>query len=45
VAWGGIDAAKTRADMHRKNGADHVCLQVLGEDIPGQLRLIAKSLL
>lgn len=45
VAWGGTDAVKARADAHRKNGADHVCLQVLGDDVPGQLRLIAKALL
>jgi probable F420-dependent oxidoreductase len=45
VAWGGVAAVKARADAHRKNGADHVCLQVLGEDLPAQLRIIAKSLL
>src|SRR6266404_3729020 len=41
VAWGGVDAVKARADAHRTNGADHVCLQVFGEDVPGQLRAIA----
>jgi probable F420-dependent oxidoreductase len=45
VAWGGVTAVKARADAHRKNGADHVCLQVLGDDLAGQLRLIAKALL
>ena len=45
VAWGGVDAVKTRAGAHRKGGADHVCLQVLGDDLPGQLRTIAKALL
>jgi probable F420-dependent oxidoreductase len=45
VAWGGVGSVKARADAHRKNGADHVCLQVLGDDLPGQLRAIAKALL
>jgi probable F420-dependent oxidoreductase len=45
VAWGGVNAVKARADAHRKNGADHVCLQVLGDDLAGQLRVIAKALL
>jgi probable F420-dependent oxidoreductase len=43
VAWGDVHAVKARADAHRKNGADHVCLQVLGEDLAGQLRVIAKA--
>jgi probable F420-dependent oxidoreductase len=45
VAWGDVTAVKARADAHRKNGADHICLQVLGDDLAGQLRLIAKTLL
>jgi probable F420-dependent oxidoreductase len=45
VAWGGVAAVKTRADAHRTNGADHVCLQVLGDDLAGQLRTIAKALI
>jgi probable F420-dependent oxidoreductase len=45
VAWGGVGAVRARADVQRKNGADHVCLQVLGDDLPGQLRVIAKTLL
>jgi probable F420-dependent oxidoreductase len=45
VAWGDASAVKARADAHRKNGADHVCLQVLGDDLAGQLRVIAKALL
>jgi probable F420-dependent oxidoreductase len=45
VAWGGVDAVKARAGAHRSGGADHVCLQVLGDDLPGQLRTIAKALL
>jgi probable F420-dependent oxidoreductase len=45
VAWGGVDAVRARADAHRNGGADHVCLQVLGDDLAGQLRSIAKALL
>jgi hypothetical protein len=45
VAWGDVAAVKARADAHRRNGADHVCLQVLGDDLAGQLRVIAKALL
>jgi len=45
VAWGDVNAIKARADAHRQNGADHVCLQVLGDDLSGQLRAIAKALL
>jgi len=45
VVWGDVSAVKARADAHRTNGADHVCLQVLGDDVPGQLRVIAASLL
>ena len=45
VAWGDVDAVSSRADAHRKRGADHVCLQVLGDDLAGQLRTIAKALL
>ena len=45
VAWGDERAVIARADAHRKNGADHVCLQMLGEDLPGQLTRIAAALL
>jgi probable F420-dependent oxidoreductase len=45
VAWGDVSAIRARADAHRANGADHVCLQVLGDDFAGQLRTIAKALL
>jgi probable F420-dependent oxidoreductase len=45
VAWGDVSAVKARAETHRKNGADHVCLQVLGDDLTGQLRSIAKAVL
>src|SRR5712692_2593541 len=45
LAWGDVSAVKARADAQRKNGADHVCLQVLGDDLAGQLRGLAKALL
>jgi len=45
VAWGDVTAIRARADAHRANGADHVCLQVLGDDLAGQLRVIAGALL
>lgn len=34
VAWGDVDAIKTRVDAHREAGADHVCIQALN---PGGL--------
>src|SRR5437773_4168662 len=45
VAWGDVSAIRARTDAHRANGADHVCLQVLGDDVAGQLRVIAGALL
>ena len=30
VAWGGLDAVTDRVRAHHDEGADHVCLQVLG---------------
>ena len=33
-AWGDEDAILARIQEHRDAGADHVCLQVLGEDLP-----------
>jgi probable F420-dependent oxidoreductase len=32
VAWGDVDAIKTRVTAHRDAGADHVCIQVLRAD-------------
>jgi probable F420-dependent oxidoreductase len=29
VAWGDVDAIRSRVDGHRQAGADHVCIQVL----------------
>jgi probable F420-dependent oxidoreductase len=33
VAWGGVDAAVNRVRAHHEAGADHVCVQVLAEDL------------
>lgn len=34
VAWGDVDAIRTRVQAHRDAGADHVCIQVLpGTDV------------
>jgi probable F420-dependent oxidoreductase len=33
VAWGSMDDALTRVAAHLDAGADHVCIQVLGEDV------------
>lgn len=34
IAWGDEDAILARVQEHRDAGADHVCLQVLGDDLP-----------
>ncbi|UDY34567.1 LLM class F420-dependent oxidoreductase [Dermatobacter hominis] len=34
IVWGDEDAILARVQAHRDAGADHVCLQVLGEDLP-----------
>lgn len=34
VVWGDEDAVLDRVTAHRDAGADHVCLQVLGDDLP-----------
>lgn len=33
VAWGDLDSIGRRITEHREAGADHVCVQVLGEDL------------
>lgn len=33
VAWGDEGAIRERVDAHRDAGADHVCIQVLGDDL------------
>ena len=45
VAWGDERAIRARVAAHHDRGADHVCLQVLGEDPLGQLRRIAPAIL
>ena len=45
VAWGDIDTVVSRVKAHHDAGADHVCLQVFGDDVAGQLRALAKALL
>jgi probable F420-dependent oxidoreductase len=49
VAWGDVDQIATRVREHVEAGADHVCVQVVGEDdldvcLP-QLRQLAPALL
>lgn len=34
VAWGDEGAIRKRVDEHREAGADHVCIQVLGDEQP-----------
>lgn len=45
VVWGDERAVQARVDAHHRGGADHVCLQLLGDDLPGQVTRIAKALL
>jgi probable F420-dependent oxidoreductase len=49
VAWGDIDAVRERVQAHHAAGADHVCLQVLQEDLTSvphrQWRELARALL
>ena len=47
VAWGSIDAIKTRVQDHFDAGADHVCVQVLTEEpqtVPEGWRQLAPAL-
>ena len=49
VAWGEVDAIASRVRAHLDAGADHVCVQVIGEDDAdvclGELRELAPALL
>src|SRR5581483_1909565 len=38
VAWGDVDAVRGRVKAHLDAGADHVCVQAVGEDPLGELR-------
>jgi probable F420-dependent oxidoreductase len=44
VAWGGVDAVRDRVRAHLDAGADHVCVQAVGEDPLGELRELAPAL-
>jgi len=33
VAWGGLDLVSSRIRAHLEAGADHVCVQVIAEDL------------
>jgi probable F420-dependent oxidoreductase len=49
VAWGDVDAIRTRVQAHHDAGADHVCIQVLPgtdiDDLMRSYRLLAEALL
>ena len=45
VAWGDAKAIAARIAAHHAAGADHVCLQMLGEDPARDLRAIAPAVL
>lgn len=49
IAWGDVDAVRSRVQAHFDAGADHVCVQPLGADPSdpqlGQLRRLAPALL
>jgi len=44
VAWGDVDAVRGRVKAHLDAGADHVCVQAVGEDPLGELRQVAPAL-
>lgn len=45
VAWGSVDTVVERVAEHHEAGADHVCLQALGDDQPRQVwRTLATAL-
>ena len=44
VAWGGADAVRDRVREHLEAGADHVCVQAVGDDPLGDLRRVAAAL-
>jgi probable F420-dependent oxidoreductase len=45
VAWGDEDAVRARVEEHLAAGADHVCVQAVGEDPLGDLRRLAPAVL
>jgi probable F420-dependent oxidoreductase len=44
VAWGEVDAVRDRVQEHLDAGADHVCVQAVGDDPLGDLRQVAPAL-
>jgi probable F420-dependent oxidoreductase len=44
VAWGDVDAVRSRVDAHLAAGADHVALQAVGPDPVVQLQRLAPAL-
>lgn len=44
VAWGDAEAVHDRVKAHLDAGADHVCVQAVGDDPLGELRQVAAAL-
>jgi probable F420-dependent oxidoreductase len=44
VAWGGVGAVRARVKAHLDAGADHVCVQAVGDDPLDELRQVAPAL-
>jgi len=44
VAWGDVDAVRERVRAHLDAGADHVCIQAVGDDPVDELRRVAPAL-
>lgn len=44
VAWGDVDAVRDRVKAHLDAGADHVCVQAVGDDPLDELRRAAPAL-
>jgi probable F420-dependent oxidoreductase len=44
VAWGDVEAVRDRVKAHLDAGADHVCVQAVGDDPAGDLRRVAPAL-
>jgi probable F420-dependent oxidoreductase len=44
VAWGDVDAVRDRVKAHLDAGADHVCVQAVGDDPAEELRQVAPAL-
>lgn len=44
VAWGDVDAVRSRVQAHLEAGADHVCVQAVGDDPLNELRQAAPAL-